>query len=540
MMRRNPAVLAAVLGLVCSMASVAESASVQEAAGKGDLAAVQKYLNKGGDINARGRHGRTALFEAAANGRVDVLTLLLEKGAAVNLANDFGWTPLHVAVKDLQIMRLLMQKGADVNAPTTESDVFTSTGVKLTGLTPLLEAADRGKPEAAALLLENGADLKATDRAGGTALMYAARRGRAEMVRLLLDKGADPNAVDAEGWTAAGSALRDYESDAALLLIRSGAEIRLGHGQTAPPWVYALEKGLLISSRTQRHSDLVKHLLHLGAATHPEMAVLYCDPRLKLMRGDSNCEGLTQLPPGSYVITVTQVPVKGETIEPIRLQLEARASGVYAVGIEYVRAPLPGKLERFRPERYRPFMGVRAWIDEYLPEPSGSEHVAEHATGQPPSPAPRPEPIATQSQTAGAFDASQPVEVQLQEALKQTSKVLVVNVGDVVDKRGGAIRLGYWAFPVSGVSRVEGRTVFLKKGTPLIIGLTVKEECSKIGATPQQIANEMARYVGTQGDPMFLLPSQKSMCGLGFRFKAEGDKGKAENVVGVVSLVEQE
>ena len=52
------------------------------------------------------------------------------------------------------------------------------------------------------LLLEKGADVKATDRDGRTALIWAAQDGHEAVVRLLLEKGADVEAKDRDGRTA--------------------------------------------------------------------------------------------------------------------------------------------------------------------------------------------------------------------------------------------------------------------------------------------------------------------------------------------------
>lgn len=51
-------------------------------------------------------------------GRADIVELLLENHADVNLSEDFHWTPLHFAAANghLELVQLLIRRGADVNA----------------------------------------------------------------------------------------------------------------------------------------------------------------------------------------------------------------------------------------------------------------------------------------------------------------------------------------------------------------------------------------------------------------------------------------
>lgn len=94
------------------------------------------------------------------------------------------------AVGDLKAIQRHIQNGEDLN----KQDLAF-------GLTPLSVAAAHGRPEAVALLLRNGADVKVTHPDGNTALHAAAFFGRVECVRRLLAAGADIRARNAEGET---------------------------------------------------------------------------------------------------------------------------------------------------------------------------------------------------------------------------------------------------------------------------------------------------------------------------------------------------
>merc|ERR1712072_273858 len=71
--------------------------------------------------------GRTPLWIACQNGRVDAARLLLDKGADVNLATEKGTTPLHGVCdhwccedSHIEVVRLLLANGADVDQTTKD------------------------------------------------------------------------------------------------------------------------------------------------------------------------------------------------------------------------------------------------------------------------------------------------------------------------------------------------------------------------------------------------------------------------------------
>jgi ankyrin repeat protein len=147
-------------------------------------------------INQRDSNGRTALSWAAERGHEAVVRLLLEKGADVEAKTTFGETALPIAARGGHeaVVRLLLEKGADVEANN--------------GWTALHWAAGVGHEAVVRLLLEKGADVEAKTDNGGTALHEAARGGHEAIVRLLLEKGADVEAKTTYGGTALHEAAR--------------------------------------------------------------------------------------------------------------------------------------------------------------------------------------------------------------------------------------------------------------------------------------------------------------------------------------------
>jgi ankyrin repeat protein len=138
------------------------------------------------------------VFEAAAFGRAGRLRELLDADPA--LARSFsgdGFTALHLAAffGRAEAVRLLLKRGADVNAVATSEQIGP--------VQPLHSAAALGQLECARLLVEAGADVNARQAGGYTPLHEAAGNGDVELARLLLDAGADPAASKDDGQTPA-------------------------------------------------------------------------------------------------------------------------------------------------------------------------------------------------------------------------------------------------------------------------------------------------------------------------------------------------
>jgi len=87
-----------------------------EAVRKGDAAAVTAALDKGADVNAKFRYGMTALFKAAERGNAEVTKVLLDRGAELDVKDTFyGATALSWALQNdhINVVSLLLAKGAD-------------------------------------------------------------------------------------------------------------------------------------------------------------------------------------------------------------------------------------------------------------------------------------------------------------------------------------------------------------------------------------------------------------------------------------------
>jgi len=139
----------------------------------------QLLLDSGADVNGMDEYGRTALTTASQFGPPNLVRLLLDRGADVNLASGLADDNRHTA--------LIRASGV---------------GHIMCGAAP--SQRRQHNLSIVELLLARGADLNQTDKDGRTALYWAHRRSNRDVklllleatVRLLLERGASVNLSD--------------------------------------------------------------------------------------------------------------------------------------------------------------------------------------------------------------------------------------------------------------------------------------------------------------------------------------------------------
>jgi ankyrin repeat protein len=116
---------------------------------------------------------------AAVKNHAGLAEQLLARGADVNAADVYGWTPLLRAVYEKRpaVVRVLLRDASiDVNARNE------------LGATALHYAAALGDPEMVRSLLHKGADADARDVGDRTPLTMAIEQGKVEVVRILSER----------------------------------------------------------------------------------------------------------------------------------------------------------------------------------------------------------------------------------------------------------------------------------------------------------------------------------------------------------------
>jgi ankyrin repeat protein len=89
-----------------------------------DLAAVQKLLDKGVELNCKDNLGMTALSWASGYGHVQIVKLLIDKGAHIDIESYLGVTALFWACcnRSVECARLLLERGADMSIKNVNGD----------------------------------------------------------------------------------------------------------------------------------------------------------------------------------------------------------------------------------------------------------------------------------------------------------------------------------------------------------------------------------------------------------------------------------
>jgi ankyrin repeat protein len=248
-----------------------------------DVATVRVLLKQRVDVNAPQGDGTTALHWAAHVNDLTIADLLIRAGARGAVANENGFTPLHLACTNrngAMVERLLAAR-ADANAASLNGETVLMTcaragdarGVKALVMkgarvnvketahdqTPLMWAAAQRHPEVTGLLIESGGDINARSRTyaqtvvgeqtqrfgreelnytvlrgGSTPLLFAARSGDAASAKLLLAAGANVNDALPDGMSALVLAAHSGHTEVANVLLEKGADLNsAGAGYTA-------------------------------------------------------------------------------------------------------------------------------------------------------------------------------------------------------------------------------------------------------------------------------------------------------------------
>ncbi|XP_048407829.2 caskin-1 isoform X3 [Stegostoma tigrinum] len=280
-----------------------------------DVAAVQKLLQrpkqgkakllgsaKRVNVNFQDLDGFSALHHAALNGNTELISLLIEAQATVDIKDNKAMRPLHYAAWQgkAEPMKMLLKAGSSLNSQSDEGQIPLHLAaqhghyevsemllqhqsnpciVDIAGKTPLDLACEFGRVGVVQLLLSSNmcaALLEAkpgdiTDPNGTSPLHLAAKNGHIDIIRLLLQAGIDINRQ-----TKAGTALHEAalcgKTDVVRLLLESGinAHIKNTYNQTALDIVHQF-------TATQASKEIKQMLRDASAALQVRAVKDYCN-----------------------------------------------------------------------------------------------------------------------------------------------------------------------------------------------------------------------------------------------------------------------
>lgn len=254
---------------------------------------VVDWIKQGANINAKSEHGESALRVAIEKDRFDIVRLLLDNGASVNVDNNINtaatlfWSAAMVGNRD--IVKLLLAKGEDINVRTggglsaielgidserpdvikllMESGANPNAKRSYDGQTTLMHAMHplskslRVNPSVVSALADYHADVNAIDRMGVSVLEYAVLAGDPDVVRLLIERGASPNSSAHYGPIILLAASIG-SIDIVKYLLDKGADVN------AKSTSYNAGDTALMASAYGGHYEVMKLLVNKGADVH--------------------------------------------------------------------------------------------------------------------------------------------------------------------------------------------------------------------------------------------------------------------------------
>jgi ankyrin repeat protein len=274
------------------------------AAREGDLESARIMLDAGVDVNLGDVDNVTPLVAAIMNKQYTLAKFLIDRGADVNVVDAGGrtamyamvdirnedWTampnrPLEDATPTLDVVKALIDHGAKLDVSLVRPLIVRS-GMDFgdttlgAGATPLMRAARAGDHAVVRLLLEKGANAKATTRDGTNALMFAAGVGyrdkntrgsesdALEALKVMIAAGLDLHQTNTRGEDALhGAALRGADT-IVQFLIDQGSDVNQTSKQGYTPLDVALGK-TIVGQLPVPHDSTVALIKKLGGKEGP-------------------------------------------------------------------------------------------------------------------------------------------------------------------------------------------------------------------------------------------------------------------------------
>ncbi|CAB0042895.1 unnamed protein product [Trichogramma brassicae] len=202
---------------------------------------IGKEFNKPVKVDAQDNEGWTPLHEAIFNGNINLVEILLRRGASPNLADNDKLTPLHAICERKNSDDGLAKRFFEINDELNQLVEVDAKNEE--GSTPLHLALSHGCKKLNELLLKRHADPNLTNAEGRTPLHVICQRedDDVDLVKMLFEMGDKFNkpiqvdARDKSGCTALHLALNRGHQQIAEWLLRRGADLNLANAKGSTP-----------------------------------------------------------------------------------------------------------------------------------------------------------------------------------------------------------------------------------------------------------------------------------------------------------------
>ena len=215
---------------------------------KGWLDVVKIIIDRNANLNIKGDNGLTPLMVACQKSDEDIVRLLLNKGANPNIKDNKKHSVLNFACSGLNIniIRLLLDKGANPNI---------KCGSKNCTQLVYMCCGKEEYPYIVNLLLKKGANINIKDDNQYTPLMYACKNGHSLIVRMLLNEGANPNPKSNDEYTPLELACKNGHSSTVSLLLNKGARVSMKMIRLSKNYPYISR---IIEKKVKNAANLIK------------------------------------------------------------------------------------------------------------------------------------------------------------------------------------------------------------------------------------------------------------------------------------------